>query len=472
MAGTDNIVFNTRERPLSTDWNNLEAMLGRTLMDLERYRNMLRTMGYPSSEAVRNIVAGGLQVTPSGSDVSVSAGVLLQDSATLAPVPGALDSSYRIGINRAATTVVMPAPGVTTYYLVEAQMTEVTTSTENRDILDSGTGIFVPTAVPKQRERRIQFQLLTGGADAPAPSGGNWVPVAIVRRPGGGGAVVASDIIDVRRLPDARELPTLPVPDRVQLHVAAGGAATTSAAVRAVIDGGLGRRCYDLFSGTVDLDSTTIKSPATTYAAGTRYYLYLAPWSSLSLTPRYTDGVVFQEGVLVMSHLAPNALKLNASALSLPAPYGVVNAPALSAYYVGTFLRDSGNTGWVGMSNVNGDVRFEITAMVSSPFRTNLSPPASGDNAFGTFVAPATARRVLIRLIFAGGAVAIGTAVVIGAQYSASAISLDTAAVDDALTSYHTLDIPYDGSSTVQINLNSAVNAGTTLGLAVVGWKE
>ena len=125
-----------------------------------------------------------------GNDVSVAAGVLLQDSATLTPVPGSLDSNYRVGINRVATIVAMPAPGGTTFYLIEGQVYELTTTTESRDILDPATGNFVPTNVPKQRERRVQFQVVAGGADAPAPSGGEWVPIAIVRRPGGGGAVV------------------------------------------------------------------------------------------------------------------------------------------------------------------------------------------------------------------------------------------------------------------------------------------
>ena len=476
MSGADNVIYNVRERPLSTDWNNTEALLTRTLMDLERYRNESRAVADPATEAVRNVVLGGLLVTPNGSDVSVSTGALMQDSASLSPTPDTYDSTYRIGFLRSAETVVMPAPGGTTYYLIEAQMVAEILLAESRDILDAGTGTFVPTLIDKIQIHSLQFQLLTGGASAPAPSGGNWVPIAIVRRPGGGGAVVASDIIDVRPLQDAgRQRPPLPVNQKVSLEVAAGGAATTSAKIRCQVDGAFGYRCYANVLAATDLDSATIVSPATVYAAGTKYYLYLAPWSALSLNPRYNDGLgIGYEGVLVMSAIAPSAAtKRNSAAIQLPAPFAVVDAPTSSAYYLGTFLRDAGNTGWVGMSNVDGEVRLEFAAMVASPYQTFLNPPVAGDQAFGTFATatPATAKIVRVKVLYEGAAGAPAN-ITIALQYSGLAINLDALRVNDDEESYLEWEIPYDGSSTVQINVVGAPDAATDLFAGVIGWRE
>lgn len=378
MPSTDNLVENSLERLLSTDVNDLQSINERVLAELERRRNVGRVLGLPT-EAIRSVVIAGLEVVPNGNDVDVQGGVLAQDSATLAPLPGTYDSSYRIARNAANLTQVMPAPGGTTFYLLEAQMVEATAS-ELRDIFNTGTLTFAPALVAKVRTREIQLQLLVGGASAPAPTGGDWVPLAIIRRPGGGGAVAASDIIDVRPVTDSgRQRPGLPAV--IDGLLAIGPAAANVATLRAAMDGAGGPRSYGLVIGTVDLSAAAVLSPTTVLAASTWYYLYLAPWSALQINPRFADLNGQSEGVLVLSSVAPTTTRRNIAALDLPAPYAVAQAPALSAYCVGAVRRNAANTLFIPIQSA--DLRhFDFLGGTAEGITLAfLNPPAAGANA-------------------------------------------------------------------------------------------
>jgi len=469
MALADNIVINVRERPLSTDLNNLQSMIDRTLMDLMKYGQASRVAGVPL-ETVRSCVPGGLIVSPNGNNVDVSAGVLLLESSTLLPVPGALDSSYRIGINRAVTTVTMPSPVGTTFYLIEASISEVTTVTSSRDVLDPVTGNFVPTMVPKQIEYQIVFQTLAGaGGQAPAPTGGDWQPIAIVRRPGGGGAVVASDIIDVRPLSDAgRERPVAPTRLRDSV-VTDTASASNTANIASAYDGPGGLRSFGS-SAAVDLSSATYLSPTTVIAANTKYYLYLAPWSAEQLSPRYTDlTTTVYEGVLVLSDVAPLATTLmNGAAVNLPAPFGVSAVAAGSAYYIGTVWRNGLNTGWVGMTRTDGDTLYVGNTSFGG---TVFSPPVVGDNACTFDGVPVTAKILHMYMRWFGGAGA--TSYLTAAfQPTATVISLKSITVDDDRRTDFFVDIVHDGSAALDLNCSLAPNALTSVTVNVVGWKE
>jgi len=203
MSGSDQIVINTRERASSSDINDLQSLKDRTLLDswLEQWQTRTYAIGAVPSEAASSVVLGGLESGPSGNDIAVQAGVLLQDSLTLSPAVGALDSSYRWSALRSSSILTNPAPGADTWYLIEAQMSEIVASSASVDIFDTGTGLFVPTLLDKRTERTIDLQLVAGSAtDLPVPSGGDWVVIGGVLVPTGGGAIPAGNFLDMRRL--------------------------------------------------------------------------------------------------------------------------------------------------------------------------------------------------------------------------------------------------------------------------------
>lgn len=471
MSSNDQEVFNTLERAVSGDLNDTQSIATRVLADLMRYGNSLRVLAEPS-DATRNVVFGGLIVSPSGVDVSVAPGVLGQNSAILAPVPGPLDSTYRLARNDVPTVVPMPAPGGTTFYLIEAQMVQVITSSQLRDIYNPGLGVFAPALVTKQIQHQIQFQVLAGTLDAPAPSGGDWVPIAIVRRPPGGPAVLASDIIDVRPLAEwGRERPTKPAVliDRAAVLIGAG-AATNRVQVFSQIDGPGGLRTFELLNSTAfseDMTSARFLSPGVVLLANTRFYLYLAPWSA-HLNPRFDGGVndTF-EGILVLSDQAPTNSGRNPVPMNLPAPFGVTLAPAQTAYYVATLMRNNANTGWVPFQRSNGRVLFPITP--TSAWSQAFSPPSGAFTPANHGISP-RARHLLVHFSFVGAGAAAWKILSINDIASGVVLATDHV-IDDGIMGNDALEVPYDGQATLNINIGGG-NAGDALNVAVRGYQE
>lgn len=471
----DSEVFNTLERAVSGDLNDLQAIAQRNVANiLGYYGQSARVVGVPS-DTVRNVVFGGLIASPSGVNVSISPGALGQNTNTLAPVPGPLDSTYRFARNDVATVVAMPAPGVTTYYLIEAQMVEVVTSSQLRDIYNPTLNVFAPALVTKQIQHHVQFQVVAGNANAPAPSGGNWVPIAIVKRPPGGPAVSADDIIDVRPVAEwGRERPSTPVLSKDRQQTAAGAGITNNILLDVQADGGFGKRAFGVVLGTIDPSTAVYLSPTTALAASTRYYLYLAPWSALSLNPRQLNlaGTIAYEGVLVLSDVAPTTSGRNSAPVALPPPFGVVPAPTSSAYYIGTLFRDSGNAGFYPFERVNGRQRYWYSAW--SNYKTSYAPPA-GSQALTIAAAPARARKLVIHYFWNGGAAAGN----VGAQMvemfvvdPVSGTQLNSVWVQDNGHYEGEIEVPYEGQATLTIATAGGINAGTVLTIASIAFEE
>lgn len=402
MSGADTEVFNTLERSSTGDLNDLQSIQARFASELMQFSQVVRVGGF-QAEATRNVVLGGLTPSPSGNDVAISPGALAQLSATLSPVPGPLDSDYRLAWLDVPLTVTMPAPGVTTYYLIEAQMVEVVSSTALRDVWTPPNGPFTPVLLTKQTRRTIATQLLTGAAgQAPIPSGGDWVPIAIVRRPPGGGPVVPSDIDDVRPAAEwGRRRPATPTVLSGNVEALSG---TSFVRLTAQIDGAGGVRSADYINTVPDLSAPQILSPTTTLVGSTWFYLYLANWQTL--TPRYADAAISRQGVLVLSDVPPTATtRLNAFPLDLPAPYGVTQAPTLTAYLVGAFYRNAANTGWVPTWSED----LEHWRMSGGP-TVSSGTIVAGNNtivpAVGDF--PTGHRAVGVNVIYLGGSATAG----------------------------------------------------------------
>lgn len=473
MASNDAEVINTLERAASGDINDLQSIQTRLWTDaMGFYGQSLRVLAEPS-DTVRNVVLGGLTVSPSGVNVQVAPGALGQNSPTLPPVPGVLDSTYRFSRNDIATVVPMPAPGALTYYLVEAQMVEVITSTQLRDIYNPTLNVFVPTLVTKQIQHQIAFQVLTGTTDAPAPSGGDWVPIAIVKRPAGGPAVLPEDIIDVRPLAEfGRERPTKPVSMIDRLDVLLGaGAPTNRVQVFTQIDGPQGLRTFELLSSSAfseDMTSARFIGPGVVLAANTRFYLYLAPWSALSLNPRFNGGVNDSyEGVLVLSDVAPTNSGRNGAPIALPAPFGIVAAPTSTAYYVATLMRDAANTGWVPFQRTNGRVLFPTSP--TSAWVETFSPPNGAFTPANHGISP-RARQLLIHFSFVGAGAAAWKLLSIN-DFAAGVTLATEHVIDNGIHGNESLEVPYDGQATLNINVGGG-NAGDALNVAVRGYIE
>ena len=344
MSGADNIQITVRERPLSTDINDLQSMQARVLSELVRYWTRYRVQGVPFTESNRRFAAG-LAVTDSGSDVLVGVGVLGQNSATLVPTPGPLDSSFRLARLDTPVTIPGEAPVSDAWYLLEAQMVQVTATTVSRDVLDGGSGTFVPQNVPKQILRSIQFQLVAGAASLPLPTGGDWVPLAGIKWPSGGGAPLA--IIDLRQLPDidsdGTPLAGLIEQQRVET-VSTTDIASDDVHVIARTRGPSGVLA-GISNGAIDITDALYLEPGTVLSSGSFYYLYLASWSNQLIRPQAAQPPLgLFQGVLVLSATPPVAGTLTPSAaVTLPAPYAAWTVTS-AAVCVGALRRET--TGW------------------------------------------------------------------------------------------------------------------------------
>lgn len=383
MSSNDAEVYNLLERILSGDQNDAQSISARVLANVFKFGETLRVSGQ-MPEGTRNVVMGGLIGSPSGTDVSISPGVLMQNSAILPPVPGPLDSSYRLARNDIPTVVVMPLPGVDTWYLIEAQMVEVITSTQLRDIFNPGLQIFAPALVTKQVMHQIAFVVRVGGANAPAPTGGDWVPICIVKRPGGGGPTQAFEIVDVRPVADhGVRHPLRPTVGGGFIWAAPGNASVVG--IEADLDGPVGPMTYSLPIPGTDLSDADHLSPTTVLAAAGWYYVYLCPWSAMKIPPTFQGGFILQRrGILVCTDVPPNGVRQPSGPIALPPPYGVVTVT--EGYLVGVLLRDSVNAGWATQSSddlkefvLNGGVLDgKNVAFLNPPGVNNLISPGAG----------------------------------------------------------------------------------------------
>lgn len=359
MSGNDNLLMNTLERATSGDINDLQSLQARVLAELFRQTFARRTLGQAFSDATRSICLG-LGVTPSGNDVIVGLGVLAQSSATLPPVPGPLDSTYRLARLDTATTITGPTPGGNDWFLLEAQMVPLVGSTQVRDIYNPGTQTFVPTLVTKINLQSIAFQLVPGAANLPAPSGGNWVPLAAIQWPAGGGAPM--EIVDLRQLPDGIDggLTLEPLVDQQRIKTSSTPSLVSNdVSVLAKATNFRGR----LGGETVVFDATSalVIEPGTVFAGDTWYYLYLAEWSALALAPQGAQGFSMR-GVVVVSATPPVLGRAQPSAaITPPAPFSIAT---LNAVCVGAIRRNSANTGWISTDESD---------------RCGVAPMAAGD---------------------------------------------------------------------------------------------
>jgi hypothetical protein len=166
MAGNafDREILNARERPLSTDINAAQSQLDRSLREILRVLTTGRVS--TSSDLTGNPVSGfigdGCKVRQQAvltNGVKVTLGIGLQDSPADVPASvggvGGVDDLSRTkplvllaDVNISGVPV-GPAAGQDRYDIVEVRNARRLDNSSSRDVLNPGTGLFVPTAVNK-----------------------------------------------------------------------------------------------------------------------------------------------------------------------------------------------------------------------------------------------------------------------------------------------------------------------------------
>jgi hypothetical protein len=503
MSGVDNVVINNLERASSTDIDNLQSIAGRfvaeTLANWLLNRQGTASTSMPT-ETRRSVVLGGLEATPLSANVSISPGILVQDSATLAPTPGALDSDYRWGRLDAVATVTMPSPVSNTWYLVEGQVDQTTTLTALVDIYNPATETFVPTSLPKRKENSVVFQVTTGtSTDAPTPTGGNWVPLAVVFRPAGGGAVTADHIYDVRPTIEHNEGG---VQRTGRLHrsittynfdtTGADGCYAASVNFEGWINGKRGwiktgsllgpslLTAAGTFGSIVDPSNSTVAS-----TQGVNNYLYLAPWYGLmprgqrimSRTKPSTDSLqrFDSRGILVISTVAPATQgdMTNGAAVTLPHPWSNYAVPAGEAICLGAFKKRSAagyyqqNT-TMETSIVGGVNQFYTFAASGSGFPEGAEINFTGGSPAGIGAPPLTAQRALIHVSTSSGISQFN--IYLAAQSDAGIAGDIVANLVGSGSGFGLCEMPIVERTTFDLNMSSS-SAGSVF-FALVGWID
>lgn len=203
MTIQDHIQYNTLERVISDDANNAQNLSGRERAEMFRALAREFEVAVPANAPVRSHVCSGLNVSVSGgTSFVVGPGLLGQQIAASppqVPTPGALDSSYRFGINYTNASVADPWDASDAYWLLQARVEQVVALQETRDIYNPTTQVFAPSGAPidKRLESQIVYTWKKGTATAlPSPDAGQC-PLAGVFRPIGGGAIAIDDVFQL-----------------------------------------------------------------------------------------------------------------------------------------------------------------------------------------------------------------------------------------------------------------------------------
>lgn len=226
-SGEKNLVYNTRERLVSLDFNRQQQFIARSRAQLLRalYNDARQnTYVYPGvvtpyvggETPLAGDVYGGLMVDPLTTSVLVQPGqlgCLFPDPDLPVGQSAADDSPYMViddpGQQTAGIlTFTANASGQIRVDLVECQPIHVTLETDNRDIYDPPTESFSPALVDKVRTYRLQYRIRTGtaGAGVPALAAG-WLPLAAIVVPSGAADYSTCDFYDVRPLVEERVRP-------------------------------------------------------------------------------------------------------------------------------------------------------------------------------------------------------------------------------------------------------------------------
>lgn len=399
----DNLFTNALEKALAPDENDTQTLVGRSIAEAVRlFAGRASVAGSQAAGTDASVfvhdsapACWGLNVvsiTNSPHVINLGPGLLVHNQG--AESPTADDSSYRVGLQPAATAAVTVPAADDKYHLLECRIVN-TQVTDTRDILlDPNTDDTAPTVVVKRNLKRLAFQIITGTATAiPTPTAGFTPLYGFFLSTGApNGLPLMAEIVDMRPI----YAPPTPhthnpasgfwySPVNVLSHSAAREPGVTpsvfSFQFEATIDG------RHLWASSVSpVPPTAFFESGTTMGAQKVLYWYLAP-----LPPAWGGGYVGNWAarvaggppvagncIVVVSQVAPVLDGRNNATMTLGAPFGGVTIPANAAVCVGPLVCTFGGTEFDDQYTS----RSGIMRMASGPFFAfgpNL--PAAG----GTF---------------------------------------------------------------------------------------
>ena len=215
----DVVVYNTRERPVSVDWNRQQAQALRTVLDTLASALLSRTAASadPSNAGPLSAFMGDSfrvkATNPASIAVEVTAGMgLIMDAADVAsnvapPLgPGAtgidvLSRAHAVMLNAAATFAIPnPNPGLDRYDIIEVASARHFADSNNKDVFDPGTSTFAPQAVYKTYSQAeldtqtgtqtnpalastagLSYKCGTAGAGVPPATTAGYIRLAVVK---------------------------------------------------------------------------------------------------------------------------------------------------------------------------------------------------------------------------------------------------------------------------------------------------
>lgn len=191
FSGRDHVLINTRERAVSTDINSLQERSARaTSLTMQRQANDryewnngrgVATELAANADPLNADVLGGLAVTVFSTHLLIDAGTL-SVRATTSGFQASKDSDLIIVQSDGVTSSLIlqfnaNSDGVD---VVECEVVELITSTENRDIYDPVTGLFTASLVTKAAEATLNFRIRQGASGTGFPGTvSGWLPLAI-----------------------------------------------------------------------------------------------------------------------------------------------------------------------------------------------------------------------------------------------------------------------------------------------------
>lgn len=381
-SGRKELFINNLERAVSTDINRMQKFASADLAELLRY--MLNTAsnedqwalassagttllnepapGSAASPLVAEILNGFLVRPQAGSlNLLVDPGVMM----TLAPDAAADDSPYKYvrdpGVSTpGALAFTTNGGGSPRIDVVEMQVSNVISETDNRDIFNPVTGLFSATTVTKATvdtctfvggATNIRVRAGVVGSGFPGTASG-WLPICVIYVPAGAVNADTCHFWDVRPLITDREFGMSPV-GRIEAQIkryrmracANTPGATTDYRLIGLVDAvatqnGISRRLGGLLqrgtpgttaSAQVDLGSSDSWDPgiANLSSGTTMYFAYLLTPFGLPRWARYTDGPSGRvprnpKGIPVLTTIAPKSDGSPSAAITLPTSTGLV----------------------------------------------------------------------------------------------------------------------------------------------------
>ena len=361
----DTVILHPLERAVEQDVEDFHSYAGRNFGEWMRFTSGLYpingqgALGGTSPGGVP--VMAGLSFFASGTDLLVQPGFVMQSSNSFPTPVGPLDSPARMGLLLAQLTLAIPDPGVDSYFLVQAQLSD-TTINENRDFLDAVTRMYdPPVSIPKRLIHGLTITLKQGTAvQIPTPDANNVAIGAFFKATGAN--LLDDNTLDMRRVPhdfvgpnwvspSATESLTYPICR--QMDTVAFGSVSNAVTGRwsALLNGFLAT-CVTREALSVDL--TGFLDPAETLTANRWYYLYAGqnPRGQIIGQPlgrvvnAYRDRNLQSNCVFAVSSVNPNDKGGNSAAVGLVRPFAGVSVSAGRLVCVGVVRRNNANTGW------------------------------------------------------------------------------------------------------------------------------